>query len=276
MTFETAFHATQARSYLFVPGDRPDRFQKAFDTEADAVILDLEDAVSPANKSAARDAIANFITPAHRGIIRINALDTAWAASDVELCRHPGVAAIMLPKTQSADDVAAVAARAGIDTAILALIETAQGVASVQKVSQAIVSGRLVFGSIDLQLDMEIDGDDTELLLFRSMLVLASRCANLPPPCDGVTPSLDDSTALEQDAKRGQRLGFGAKLCIHPKQIHQVNTIFSPGPELCAWAKRVLDASSRADGAATVLDGKMVDAPVVERARRILETSHFT
>lgn len=266
--------ATRARSYLFVPGDRPDRFRKAFDAGADAVILDLEDAVSPNNKSTARDAIDNFVTPDNRVIVRINALDTEWAAADIELCQHPGISGVMLPKTQSADDVAVVAAQVGRDVAILALIETAQGMANAHAVSRSPATGRLVFGTIDFQLDMGIDGDDMELLHFRSMLVLASRCANLPPPCDGVTASIDDDMAVLRDAQRSQRFGFGAKLCIHPRQIPLVNRAFTPDADAYTWAQRVLDASINAGGSAVALDGKMIDRPVVERAQQIIDAAH--
>jgi citrate lyase subunit beta/citryl-CoA lyase len=260
MKLATATDASRARSYLFVPGDRPDRFKKAFDTGADAVILDLEDAVSAGNKSAARDAVDNFVTPDSRAIVRINALDTKWAASDLELCQRPGIVGLMLPKTESVDDVAAVAAKVGDHVAIFALIETAQGMANVHAVSQAAATRRLMFGTIDFQ-------------HFRSMLVLASRCASLPPPCDGVTASIDDDTAVAKDAQRSQRLGFGAKLCIHPRQIPLVNRAFTPDADACNWARRVLDASARAGGSAIALDGKMVDRPVVERAQRIIDAA---
>lgn len=273
MTQSASCRTAYARSYLFVPGDRPERFQKAFDACADAVILDLEDAVSLDNKSAARDAIANFLTPSHQAIVRINAVDTEWLVEDVELCQHPGIAGVMLPKTQYVSDVRAVAARVGRDIAILALIETAQGMANVQTLSQATALRRLVFGSIDFQLDMGIDGDDIELLPFRSMLVLASRCAGLPPPCDGITTALNDSEMLTHDALRARRLGFGAKLCVHPRQVQLVNETFSPDVDALAWAKRVLQAAANARGAAVALDGKMIDRPVVIRAQRIIEAS---
>lgn len=275
MTLSATCCATQARSYLFVPGDRPERFKKAFDANADAVILDLEDAVSLDNKSAARDAIANFVTPDHHAIVRINAIGTAWLAEDLALCRHPGIAGVMLPKTQCANDVTAVAAQVGRDIAILALIETAQGMANVNSLSQAPALRRLVFGSIDFQLDMGIDGDDMELLPFRSRLVLASRCANLPPPCDGVTTAINDPQMLAKDALRGRRLGFGAKLCIHPRQVQVVNETFSPDASACAWAKRVLEAAANARGAAVALDGEMIDGPVVIRAQRIVEAARL-
>lgn len=190
------------------------------------------------------------------------------------MCQRPGIAGLMLPKTQSADDVAAVASKVGGNVAVLALIETGRGMANAHAISQG-ATGRLVFGTIDFQLDLGIDGDDMELLHFRSMLVLASRCAGLPPPCDGVTASIGDDIALATDTRRSQRFGFGAKLCIHPRQISLVNRAVTPNADVCAWATRVLAAAATAGGSAIALDGKMVDRPVVERAQRILDAAYI-
>jgi citrate lyase subunit beta/citryl-CoA lyase len=147
--------------------------------------------------------------------------------------------------------------------------------ANVHEVSQAAATSRLVFGTIDFQLDLGIDGDDEELLHFRSTLVLASRCARLPPPCDGVTAAIDNDMVVAKDARRSQRFGFGGKLCIHPRQIPLVNRAFTPDPDACDWAKRVLDASARAGGSVVALDGRMIDRPVVERAQRIIDAIRF-
>jgi len=129
---------------------------------------------------------------------------------------------------------------------------------------------RLVFGSIDFQLDLDIADDDLALLPFRMRLVLASRVAGLPAPVDGVTTALDDEARIEAEARRARSLGFGAKLCIHPKQVAIVNGAFSPAAAELAWAQRVVDAAAAADGAAVAVDGRMVDAPVLARARRLL------
>lgn len=262
-----------ARSYLFVPGDHPKRFQKAFSAGADAVILDLEDAVAPDNKSVARDAISNFSIPRHEVVIRVNAADTDWFESDLELCRQVGAAAVILPKAARVEEIAEVTRRLGDRIAILALVETAQGIANVAALATSGAVKRLIFGSIDFQLDMGIEGDAEELLLFRSQLVLASRCAGLPPPCDGVTTAINDSELVSKDALRARRLGFGAKLCIHPQQVPLVNDAFSPSTDECIWANRVLQAAANAHGAAVALDGKMIDRPVVARAQRIIDAS---
>ena len=259
----------QPRSYLFVPGDRPERIAKARASGADAVIVDLEDAVAPAGKVAARDAVAAALDAAQPVVLRINGADTAWFADDARLAAHPGVAAVMLPKAASPDQVAALRA-ASDGRPVLALVESAAGMAGAAALAATAGVARLVFGSIDFQLDLDIADDDLALLAFRSQLVLASRLADLPAPVDGVTTALDDASRIEAEARRARSLGFGAKLCIHPKQVSIVNDAFSPSAAELAWAQRVVDAASAAGGAAVAVDGKMVDAPVLARARRLL------
>jgi citrate lyase subunit beta/citryl-CoA lyase len=131
-----------------------------------------------------------------------------------------------------------------------------------------------MFGSIDFQLDLGIDSDDSdELLHFRSQLVLASRIAGLAQPVDGVTTAIHDVQRLQDDAMRAKRLGFGAKCCIHPNQVDIVNRCFAPSPEQVAWARKVIDAGSKANGAAATVDGQMVDKPVYARAAAFLARS---
>lgn len=259
------------RSYLFVPGNRPERFAKACAADAGAVIIDLEDAVPPAEKVAARAAIKAWLSDAVSVLIRINAADTEWFSDDLELCSLPGVAGIVLPKSETAEDIARVA-QAGA-TCILPLIESAQGFWNVRAVAQAPGVQRLIFGSIDFQLDLGIDGEGEELLYFRSQLVLMSRLAGIQAPVDGVCTAIDDSEQLRSETLRARRIGFGAKLCIHPKQVLAVNTAFLPTETEIAWAIRVLDAANAAQGAAVAVDGKMVDLPVMHRAQDILDAS---
>ncbi|WP_022981568.1 CoA ester lyase [Ideonella sp. B508-1] len=256
------------RSYLFVPGDRPERFAKAEASGADAVIADLEDAVSPAAKSAARNAVHAALA-GRRVVLRVNGRDTPWFDDDARLAAHPGVAAVMLPKTAQADDVAALRARCG-DKPVLALVETARGMACLAAIAAAPGVDRLVFGSVDFQLDMDIEDDDEALRTWRAHLVLASRVAGLAAPVDGVTVSLDDAARIAADARRARAFGFGGKLCIHPRQVALVNAAFTPPPERLDWARRVVAASEAAGGAAVAVDGKMIDAPVLASALRLL------
>jgi citrate lyase subunit beta/citryl-CoA lyase len=258
------------RSYLFVPADRPERFEKALTSGADAVIVDLEDAVAPEKKNAARNTLAEWLATARTPVVvRINGIESPWFRDDLALCALPGVGAVMLPKAESAQDLAAVSEHAP-GKPLLPLIETAAGFDSVRSVAQGPQVERLVFGSIDFQLDLGISGEGDALLYFRSQLVLASRLANLAAPVDGVSTSIDDMQALQRDAERARRLGFGAKLCIHPEQIETVNRSFSPSDEEVLWAQRVLDAAARSEGAAVAVDGKMVDRPVILRAQALL------
>jgi len=259
-----------ARSYLFVPGDRADRIEKARASGADAVIVDLEDAVAPERKGAARDAVHNRLDAAHPVVLRINGIDSAWFDDDARLAAHAAVAAVMLPKAADPEAVAVLRRHAG-DKPVLALIESAAGMARIAALAATPGVARLVFGSIDLQLDLDIPDDDgTSLLWFRSQLVLASRVAGLPAPVDGVTTAIDDETRVAADAQRARSLGFGAKLCIHPRQVDAVNAAFSPSADQLAWARRVMHAVADAPHAAIALDGKMVDAPVLARAHRLL------
>ena len=261
-------HAAPARSYLFVPGNRPERFARACSSGAHAVIVDLEDAVQPAEKDAARAALAAWVSPANPVIVRVNAADTPWHAADLELCKVPGVAGIVLPKAEFISNHLIDICESG-DRHILPLIETAAGFDAARKIAASPRVQRLLFGSIDFQVDLGIDGEGDELLFFRSQLVLVSRLAGLQAPVDGVCTEIDEPETLEADTLRGKRLGFGGKLCIHPRQVPLVNARFAPSMEEITWAKRVLEAADKANGAAVAVDGRMVDRPVILKAERI-------
>jgi citrate lyase subunit beta/citryl-CoA lyase len=259
------------RSYLFVPGHRPERFDKAMAAGADAVILDLEDAVPATEKDAARDAVRLWLhdrEPSPRVLVRINACGTPRHEADVSACRE-GVAGVVLPKSERAGDLARLA-RALPGVALLPLIETAVGIAAALDLARAPQVQRLVFGSIDFQHDLGIDGEGEELLCFRSQLVLHSRLAGLAAPVDGVSTALDDAPRVLAEAQRARRLGFGAKLCVHPRQVAPVHEAFGPTAAQIDWARRVLAAAEASGGAAAALDGAMVDRPVILRAQALL------
>jgi citrate lyase subunit beta/citryl-CoA lyase len=258
------------RSYLFVPGNRPDRYAKAVAAGADAVIVDLEDAVPPGDKQAARAALAAWLSPEHPVLVRINGAGSQWFRDDLPLCKTPGVAGVLLPKAESAEDIRILADHCAAATPILALIETAHGFWNAHALAQAPKVRRFVFGSIDFQLDLGIEGEEEELLYFRSQLVLISRVAALAPPVDGVTTAIDDADRIRRDTLRAKRLGFGAKLCIHPRQVSVVNECFEPTAEEETWARRIVEAAQAVHGAAVSVDGKMVDRPVIARAEAIL------
>lgn len=256
------------RSYLFVPGNRTERIPKALAARADAVIVDLEDAVPPAEKDAAREAVAAALDPARPVWLRINGAATPWFAADRELCRRPGLGGIVLPKAEAPDDVARLHAESGLQ--VLVIIESALGLARRDALACAQGTARLAFGSIDLRADLGIPGGEEVLDPFRMELVLSSRLAGLMPPVDGVTLDFDHDPVVENDTRRSAMLGFGGKFCIHPRQVVPVHRGFAPSEADIAWAKRVVEADAQAAGRAVALDGQMVDRPVVQRAKEIL------
>lgn len=261
-----------ARSYLFVPGNRPERFDKACAADADAVIVDLEDAVPAADKAMARRALADWLLRDSPGqgpvYIRVNAAGSDWFHEDVVLCGLPGVAGIVLPKAEREQDLALLGAAGARH--ILPLIESAQGLWNAAALARAPGVLRLVFGAIDFSLDCGIKESREALLYTRSQLVQVSRVAGIQAPVDGVTTALDDAGAVRGDALHARELGFGGKLCIHPQQVHVVNGAWAPGAQELAWAHRVEAAARASGGAAVALDGKMVDLPVILIARQMV------
>ncbi|MBB3587668.1 CoA ester lyase [Sphingomonas sp. BK481] len=262
-----------ARSILFVPGDRAERFEKARASGADIVVIDLEDAVLPDRKVAARDtiydALASLTEP--RFFVRVNSLDTEWHADDVRaLAALPGVAGLMLPKAERASDFAAMH-EAAAGKPLHALVETVSAVLNLADLVTAPGLSRLSFGTVDFQADAGIDGDQAEIDYVRTQLVLHSRSAGLAAPVDGVSTDLSNDEALARDTDHARRFGFGGKLCVHPHQVGIVNTAFLPSASDVDWATRVVAAIDGAFGAVAV-DGKLIDKPVVDRARRVLDT----
>ena len=260
-----------AQSYLFVPGSKPERFEKALGSGADAVIIDLEDAVEPAAKVAAREAIAQWVSRKHPVLVRINARTTPWFKADAALGALDGVAGIVLPKAESADDVCATVAIARRRIAIYPLIESAIGMWNAQEIAKAPHVKRLMFGTLDFIADMGMTDDGASLNHHRSRLSLISRVAGIDSPIDGVTPDIQDGERIEREALNGKQQGFGAKLCIHPTQVEFVHRCFRPSDEEVRWAKRVVEAMQESDGGVVTVDGKMVDRPVLLRATQIVE-----
>ena len=261
------------RSYLFVPASRPDRIPKAQQAGADAVIVDFEDAVGGGEKDSARVALTAQLSADQPVYLRINGADTPWFEKDLEICKHPGVCGVLLPKAEEATAVQRVAAAIGRDKALIPIIENAPGFDQARTLAAQAGVQRLAFGTIDFQVDLQITGEAEELHYFRSQLVLVSRLAGLQPPVDGVTVAINDADVLRTETQRGRRFGFGAKLCIHPKQVPVVNSCYRPTEEEIAWAKRVLQAAEQSKGGAVAVDGKMVDVPVIQKAQQILADS---
>lgn len=266
-----------ARSLLFVPGNRPDRFSKALASDADAVIIDLEDAVAPADKPAARQMLEagwRDFSKAERGriVVRANAAATPWHEDDLLFLAGLGVSGVMLPKAESASQLSHATALLGSSCALVPLIESVAGLDAADALARSPQVMRLAFGNLDFQADaaMTCGPDEAELAPVRLALVLASRRAELSAPMDGVTASLQDEQQLSRDAQRSRRMGFGGKLCIHPAQVAAVNVAFSATAEELAWAGRVVEAFEAANGGVASLDGRMVDAPVMRHVQRLL------
>ncbi|WP_353433173.1 CoA ester lyase [Polynucleobacter sp. MWH-UH23A] len=263
-------------NFLFVPGTRPERFLKALDSGASGVILDLEDAVAEEDKETARNAIRSAWSQfsdeqKKRLVIRTNSPGSKFYAADLILAQELQVACILIPKSESLDQING-AALILPNTAIIPMIETALGLHHLNEIANSNQVLRLALGNLDLQADlgMMCDAQETELQTARYQIVLASRLAQITPPVDGVTPSTDDLPRITDDAERAKRMGFGAKLCIHPKQVAIVQAAFMPTEEEVHWAQRVIEADKASKGGAVKLDGKMIDRPVVLLAKRTL------
>ncbi len=260
-------------TYLFVPGNRPERFAKAIDSGADRIILDLEDAVAPEGKAAARSAIAEWMQAngQHAGkvLIRINDAATAWHAKDLALASAVQPPCVMLPKCEAAHQVAAVLASLPGDASVLPLIETARGLVAVHDIAAAKGVARLAFGSLDYMVDLDIGPGSLTLDFAATQIAVASRAAGLVPPVAGVTPDMD-AARVSADMLHAKSLGFGAKMCIHPSQLAAVRAALAPTAADLAWAQRVLQVWAASSGGVIQLDGKMVDRPVVLKAERII------
>jgi citrate lyase subunit beta/citryl-CoA lyase len=263
-------------TFLFVPGNRPERFTKALDSGAAAVIFDLEDAVAPDDKEAARNAIRaawpNFSPEQKkRLVIRSNSPGSPFYSADLILAQELRVTCLLIPKAESVDQING-AALVLPNTALIPMIETAIGLDQVKQIANSNQVIRLALGNLDLQADlgMTCDLQESELQTARYQIVLASRLAEIAPPIDGVTPSTEDVARIQDDAQRAKRMGFGGKLCIHPKQVEIVKNAFMPSEQELLWAHKVLEAISVSNGGAVKLDGRMIDRPVVLLAQRTL------
>ena len=265
-----------ARSFLFVPGNRPERFEKALASGADAVVLDLEDSVPLGEKAVAREAIAKawhslqaFNVPL---VVRINPAEHELGMADLDwLSRLDPPAAVMVPKTESIGALNAVLS-AVPGAHLLPLIETAAGHGALNDIAGTTGVLRLVVGHIDFMADtgMQCSEGEPELAPLRFAVAMATRLHQLAPAVDGVTVSIGDEALLREDTRRALRFGFGGKLCIHPRQVGVVHDVLAPTQDEVAWARRVVEADANSGGAAVQLDGRMVDVPVVLQARRLL------
>jgi len=277
------------RSFLFAPGNHARRVEKALSLEADAVILDLEDAVATAEKRTTRDAVIAALTRPRRPLlyVRVNAVDTEFCYGDLAAIVRPGLDGIILPKVESTGGLATVdwllaqieREHGLVSRAIelIPIIETARGL---NQIDAILASGtrvkRVAFGAGDFTLDVNMawSRNEAELTYARAKIATASRAAGIEAPLDTVWIDLADEEGLEASARTALGFGFQGKMCIHPNQIAVVNRVFTPSEAEIALAERVVAAFARAqaEGSAAIqLDGKFIDYPIVYRAQRVLE-----
>jgi citrate lyase beta subunit len=272
--------------WLFAPANAPRKAQGALASAADVVVLDLEDAVPPAEKTAARAALAELATLPRRAalFVRVNAPATPLCLRDIESAVAARADGIMLPKTETPADVAAVCfvlsqldAEQGraTRTALIPLIETALGVTNLSAMRWDPRVIAVAFGSVDYEADLNLVGDAAQGAVehARHAIVLASRATGLAPPIDGVTLQVRDTAQCLRDASHARGLGFGGKLAVHPVQIEPIQTAFRPSADEIAWAEEVTSsfAAAVAEGTgAIVVRGRLVDGPVLTQAERVL------
>lgn len=277
------------RSLLFAPGNHARRVEKALSLDADAVILDLEDAVAIGEKAATRGVVAAALERPRQGLlyVRVNAVDTEFCYGDLVAVVQRGLDGIILPKVENAAGLATIdwllaqlerdraLAPGGID--LIPIIETARGV---QQIDAILAAGtrvrRVAFGAGDFTLDVNMawSRSEAELAHARAVIVTASRAAGIEAPLDTVWVDLPDVEGLEASARTALGCGFQGKMCIHPEQIAVVNSVFTPSDAEIAFAERVSAAFAKAEAegsAAIQLDGKFIDYPIVYRAQRVLQ-----
>lgn len=283
--------ARPQRSFLFAPGNRPRMVQKVMSFGADATILDLEDAVPIAEKAATRGAVKAALLdyPQDRSCktyVRVNSLDTGLTADDVRGVVCPALDGIILPKVEAAEElcegdalVGQVERELGLAQGhldLIPIIETAKGFLNAQAIASAGTRARrLAFGAGDFTFDLGVNwfGDCPAIMLPRMLLPIISRAAGLDPPFDTVYQNIHDLEGLRRETATGKALGFQGKMCIYPAQVSVVNEVFSPTEAEIAYAHKVIEAFRVAEAqghASCTVDGKMIDYPLAERAKRVL------
>lgn len=274
MTVNLSSPLARARTFLFVPGNRPERFQKAIDSGTDAVVLDLEDSVPFAEKDSARLAVIHALALLSSQaclVVRCNHPGSEQGQSDLMAMAGVPMAGLMVPKCESDLTLHSVSLqRPG--TALLPIIESAKGYLALPQIAKAAQVCRLVVGHIDFLADtgMTCSPDQRELDTLRFEVTMHSRAAQLACAVDGVSVSLQDEQTWQGDTERALRFGMGGKLCIHPRQVAVVHAAFQPTPSELSWAQSVVSAMSAYGGAALQLEGEMIDAPVLLQAQRLI------
>jgi citrate lyase subunit beta/citryl-CoA lyase len=260
------------RSLLFAPGSDERKLAKALASAADAVVCDLEDAVAPQDKEAARDVVRKALAGAADGparLVRINARGTAWHEDDVALTAALELDGIVLPKA-SPEAIEAVGADG---PPIVAIVETAMGLRQAFEIASQPRVAALVLGAVDLgaEVGLEPRPDAQEILYARSKVAIDSAAAGIRGPFDVVHLDFEDAAGLEEQCRVARALGFRGKACIHPAQVETINRVFAPSEDEIAWARGIVESFEGQTEGVLAVNGTMVDKPVVDRARRILQ-----
>jgi citrate lyase subunit beta / citryl-CoA lyase len=261
-----------ARTFLFVPGNRPERFPKAMGAGADAVIIDLEDAVPSGQHGAALEHVVSALSSDElRALVRVHPTSDPLHAIELDALLGsplPGLRGLVVAKAVDADALSETADRLGSGRALIPLIESAAGIFHAAGIAAVRGTTRLAFGAVDYALDIGAAPDTAALDFARSTIVVASRVASIAAPIDSPPLSITDLTAVRSGAAHARGLGFGAGLAIHPAQLASLRTGFASTDEEVAWARAVLAAEE--DAGASQTNGQLVDRPVFGRARAIL------
>jgi citrate lyase subunit beta/citryl-CoA lyase len=254
-----------ARSWLLVPASRPETFDSAARSRADAVILDIEDAVDPKNKPEARGHVVEWLNKGGKAWVRINDVTSPFWADDLQMLNGiENLLGVMLAKTESAEQVSETSARLGGTVPVVALVESALGIEEATNIARAQGVFRLAFGSGDFRRDTGMSADHEAMAYPRARLVVASRVGGLPGPIDG--PTVGSSLpVLREHSAVTVSMGMTGKICLAPEQTHVVNEVISPTPSDVAWALDFL-ADFEARGR-VIRDGS--DLPRLGRAQKI-------
>lgn len=264
----------QFRSLLFAPATRPERFAKAAASGADAVCLDLEDAVAPGDKGLARTAALNFLAARPAGGpaigLRLNGRGTPWFDDDLKAAARAGADFFMIPKAASAQDFAMLQRALGESRPFWPLIETPEALMRAWEIAAAPAVAGVLFGAFDFSAEVGCDMSWEPLLFARGQIAAACARAGVQA-LDAPPAAIDDPDALRQETDRARRMGFTGRACIHPAQVAPVNAVYTPDAEAISHARRILAAFDAAAGGPAILDGKLIELPVARQARRILD-----
>lgn len=260
-----------AAAWIYVPASRPDRLASAAASGAGRIVIDLEDTVEPWKKRAAAEALRDLELPELPVYLRVNAPGTEWHEGDLAVAAAMDLAGILLPRADSREAILQATRPLRAHQRVVPIVETAAGVLNVLEVARAPRVERLALGALDLQLDAGMQEGAAGIVVARGQLVLASRAAEIEPPLDAVTLSIDPA-AVGPAAVLARRDGFGGKLCIHPQQVEPVRRAFAPDLADIEWAEAVLAAAAErraGDHQPFLFRGALVDRPVLARAQRI-------